>query len=59
MIDSGTIYLQDVMILEGHELVDELRAKQPDAAVNLCWDFVSRFPKILQEAVPKSGEESF
>ena len=28
------------------------------AIVNLCRDIVSRYPKILQGAVPQSGEDS-
>ena len=58
-VDSGPIYLQDAMILEGHELVDELRAQQADATFNLCRDFMDRYPEILQQAVSQSGEESF
>jgi len=34
-VDSGPIYLQGSMLLEGHELVDELRAKQADATLKL------------------------
>ena len=58
-VDSGPIYLQDVMTLEGDELVDELRAKLGGVIVKLCKNFVSRYPEILQEAVPQSGEDSY
>jgi len=58
-VDSGPIYLQGSMLLEGHELVDELRAKQADATLSLCRNFVDRYPEITQQAVPQAGEESF
>lgn len=58
-VDSGTIYSQDFMLLEGHELVDELRSKQADATLNLFRYFVMRYPGILQQAVPQAGEENF
>lgn len=47
------------ILLEEHELVNELKAKQTDATVNLCRVFVGRYLGILQHAVAKSGEESF
>jgi len=58
-VDSGSIYLQDFMVFEGHELVDELRFKQADVTLDLCRDFVQRYPEIIHEAVAQSGEESF
>jgi len=58
-VDSGPIYLQNCMVLEGHELVDELRSKQADATLDLCREFVQRYPEIIHEAVAQSGEESF
>lgn len=58
-VDSGPIYLQDTIFLEGHELVDELRAKQVEVTISLCRDFVRRYPEILDQARPQSGDESF
>ena len=36
-LDAGPIYLQKQIHLEGHELVDEWRALQAQATVELCW----------------------
>jgi len=58
-IDSGQIYFQETFFLEGHELVDELRAKQADTTLKLCRKFVNHYPEIVQQAVPQTGEESF
>jgi len=57
-IDSGTIYLQDFMTFDGHELVDELRVAQAEATFRLCRRFVNAYPGILKEGRPQSGEGS-
>lgn len=58
-VDSGPIYLRNSMLLEGSELVNELRIKQAEVTVDLCKEFVRRYPEILQHVFPQSGEESF
>jgi UDP-2,4-diacetamido-2,4,6-trideoxy-beta-L-altropyranose hydrolase len=58
-VDSGPIYAQDSIDLEGHELVNELRAKQAGCTFKLCHEFVDKFPAIIQEKKLQVGEESF
>jgi len=47
------------MILEGHELVDEVRAKQAEVTFKLCRQFLNKYPEILTQAIRQSGEESY
>lgn len=58
-VDAGRIYLQHEMLFKGTELVDELRNIQGRATVNICLEFVRRYPAILGEARIQVGEESF
>ena len=46
-VDSGPIYLQDRIILDGHELVDELRQKQGNVTIGLVMKYVESYPKII------------
>ncbi len=57
-IDAGTIYLSDVIVLDGSELVDELRAAQAASTIALCSNFVRRFPAVLEGGRPQRGEAS-
>lgn len=41
-VDSGEIYLQENLELEGHELCDEIRDAQGKLSVKMCWDFLSQ-----------------
>lgn len=58
-VDSGSIYLQRMISYAGHELVNDLREKQGQATVEMCLEFVHRYPDILSEAMEQNGEESF
>ena len=58
-VDSGPIYMQTLIELQGHELVGELRNKQAAATLKLCHDFVSNFPLVLSNAKEQSGEASY
>ena len=58
-VDSGQVYLQGKMQLEGHELVDELREMQAEVTLDLCRRFVREYPVIIQQAVFQSGVESY
>ncbi len=55
-LDSGPIYLQTRIDLEGTELVDELRTKQAAATMNLCRTWVENYPSVVEQAVPQRGE---
>lgn len=52
--DGGSIYFTDVIQLEGHELVDELRARQGDATISLALRFVEAYPHV--QGRPQVGE---
>ena len=54
-LDAGPIYLKDAIVLEGHELHDELRSLQAHKCIELCLRFLSENPK----PIPQSGEPSF
>lgn len=58
-VDSGKIYMQRELIFQGNELVNELRNAQGTATVEMCLEFVRKYPDILQSAKAQSGEESF
>lgn len=58
-IDSGKIYLKDEIILEGHELIDEIRLKQAMKTIELCDRFIHLYPDIINEGVLQIGEPSF
>lgn len=53
--DSGPIYLQTQIQLKGAELVDELRAKQAAATIDLCSKWIDGYPSILSHHRPQSG----
>ncbi len=56
-IDSGNIYISDVIKLKGDELHDEIRQAQADKMVELCTMFIDSY----QEIIPKRqiGKQSF
>lgn len=58
-VDSGVVYLQNPVALQGHELVAELRTVQAAATARLCLDFVARYPFIIAEGRTQSGEPSY
>lgn len=58
-VDNGKIYLQDTVVLAGHELVDELRAKQAYASFKLCQAFIDDYEQVVLHAYVQEGEESF
>nr|VFJ52782.1 MAG: Formyl transferase [Candidatus Kentron sp. FM]VFJ57299.1 MAG: Formyl transferase [Candidatus Kentron sp. FM]VFK08929.1 MAG: Formyl transferase [Candidatus Kentron sp. FM] len=58
-IDSGVIYAQEWLEFEGHELLDELRAKLAYTTLSLCRQFITDYPGILARARRQEGEENF
>jgi methionyl-tRNA formyltransferase len=56
-VDSGVIYGQKIVELNGAELIDELREKQASATAELISEFVKAYPIV--KGVEQSGEESF
>jgi len=58
-LDSGLIYLQHSIELNGSELVNELREKQAAVTLDLCRKFIRQYPFIVNRAVKQNGESSF
>ncbi len=46
-VDSGDIYLQDEIVLEGHELLPEIKDLQGEYTIKLVMKFVKLYPDIL------------
>ncbi len=55
-LDSGYWYLKDVIRLEGHELIDEIRQKQLSKTLFLINEFLIRYPLKGNQ---QTGTESF
>jgi len=58
-LDAGDIYVQQTIIFEGHELLDELRMLLAKATIEICSQFLSEYPEVLNLAYKQSGSESF
>ena len=56
-VDSGVIYMQEVIHFQGHELNDELKRQQGEATVRLVRAFVDVYPNIAGKS--QHGQESF
>ena len=58
-VDSGPIYAQKWIELQGNELVGELRASQAKATQELCSWFVDNFWSAARQGVTQTGDETF
>ncbi len=58
-VDSGRVYLRDVMHFTGTELVQELRLVQARTSMRLCLDFVRGFPEIINRGEEQQGASSY
>ena len=56
-IDGGKIYLSKNIILDGSELVDELRKKQGEATIDIILEFINNFNKI--NGVEQIGDSTY
>lgn len=54
-VDAGPVYLRDFISLNGCELLPDIRLKQGVKTVELCLDFLQKWPL---EPVPQVGEPS-
>lgn len=55
--DSGPIYYKDYIILEGHELIDEIREKLFQKILELLIKFIKNYPD--NKPKPQKGKETF
>lgn len=56
-VDSGDIYLKDDIILEGHELHNEIRCLQARKTIELCLNFLDNLDRL--KPAKQSGTESY
>ena len=57
-LDAGPIHLQQQIALQGHELVEEWRALQAQATLELCLAWFDRYQEVVAAAQPQHGEAS-
>jgi methionyl-tRNA formyltransferase len=58
-VDSGKVYLRDILHYEGYELIDDLRRQQALVSLSMCREFLRRYPSIVAEAEAQTGESTF
>ncbi len=58
-LDSGPIYAQEWIALDGTELVNEWREKQEKVTQGLCRRWVDTYPESTYDPIPQHGEGSF
>ncbi|TGM95894.1 formyltransferase family protein [Leptospira yasudae] len=58
-VDAGLVYLRDMIHLNGFELVEELRDAQAEKTIQMCIEFIDRYPEILELGQDQTGQESF
>jgi len=57
-LDASPIYLHQQIDLQGHELVEEWRALQAQATLELCLVWLDRYREVVAEAQDQLGEPS-
>ena len=57
-LDAGPIYLQQQIALQGFELVEEWRALQAQATLELSLSWFDRYQEVVAAAQPQYGEAS-
>lgn len=58
-LDSGKIYLQNIMHFQGHELIDELRHAQANITFAMCFRFMKEYESVVKNAKMQTGESTF
>lgn len=58
-VDSGPVYLKEVMNFQGTELVDELRRIQAECSIKLCVSFIDGFPDIVYKGRQQKGKATY
>jgi len=57
--DAGPIYLKGSFRLQGNELLDEMQAGLGAKILDLCEEFLRRYPGIISEGKPQEGTSTF
>ena len=58
-VDSGQIFLESEIYLNGHELVNEIRNHQSHHTFKLISEFIENYPEILNNGTRQSGNKSY
>lgn len=58
-VDSGVIYGQTIIELQGHELISDLRRHQAAATFKLCTEFILDYPAVLKKKREQRGTPSY
>lgn len=58
-VDSGVIYMRDIMHFKGTELVNELRDVQARTSIRMCHEFLKRYPNIVVQGIKQQGESTY
>ena len=58
-LDAGPIHAQMHIHLNGMELISEWQAKQAEATIQLCLDWVANFPTSASSPTAQAGEPTF
>lgn len=58
-VDSGVIYATRLLRFCGAELVHELRSAQAEATLDLCREFVARYPVVAAEGQAQTGSPTY
>lgn len=56
-LDAGPVYLKDVIVFQGHELLPEIKAKQGEKTVEMVIRFLDSWPEL--QARKQKGEETY
>jgi methionyl-tRNA formyltransferase len=56
-LDAGPIYLRDEIILEGTELLSDIRRKQGEMTVNMVLRFLEKWPEL--KPVEQNGDATY
>ncbi len=57
-VDSGPIYLQKSMVLQGTELIPEIHEETARITMEMCLEFLEHYPSLTRMARMPQGEES-
>ncbi len=58
-VDDGPIYLREMLVFQGTELIDEMRHALGRTTISLCNQFLQRYPSVIALAENQQGESSF
>ncbi len=58
-VDAGPVYLRSEVILEGHELVNEIRTLVMREIIGMCKRFVQSYGEVVSMARDQGGEATY